>query len=265
VTPEPPSTPDPPPSPGSASGLDAFHNNEIASHGSHLLSPILQSEDGARSALCPVCRTAEPLLSEGGWLNVRCQTCGTEFMATDGSPPPAVLPPPPALPTPVPSPIAPTSPLEPLPPPTDLPRSFTSDVYTDADGRRRVACPQCHGALIDVPRGARVAVVLRCPVCHGPFLVGLSSPEPEPLELPDPEMSPLPPLPFNPDGRLWYHCPKCGYESLTPGRMGAAFILTCGVCGQRILVSEGPHPPRPPALPAPPSIWERIWRLFGGG
>jgi LSD1 subclass zinc finger protein len=120
-----------------------------------------------------------------------------------------------------------------------------------------VTCPQCRGAEILFPPGA---VTLRCPACHNTFLVGLRPEAPEPPELP-----PLPPLAFNPDGRVWDHCPRCGYESLTPGRVGTAFVLTCGVCGQQVLVSEGPFPPRPPALPAPPSVWERIRRLFGGG
>lgn len=225
------------------------------SHGEHLLSPIVPGEDGSRAALCPVCRTAEALPSVGAWLNVRCRTCGTEFVATDGSPPPAVLPPPPRR-----SPIAPTVPLEPLPL-SGFPRGFTSDVRTDDEGRMWVTCPQCRGAEILFPPGA---VTLRCPACHNTFLVGLrldAPPEPpEPLELPVP-----PPPVYNPDGRFWDRCPTCGSSPLTPGRLGAAFVQTCAACGQQVVVSEGPYPPRPPALPAPPSVWERIRRWFGGG
>lgn len=278
MTPEPPPPSDAPRSYGSPSWPDGFRgigghlirptpassastpvpssSAEFASHGSHLLSPIEQSEDGSRSARCPVCRTAEPLALSGGWLPIHCRTCGTEFVATDGSPPP-VLPPPPSRP----SPIAPPSPLEPLPPLADRPRSFTSDVRTDEDGRMWVTCPQCRRADVTIPRGATVAVVLRCPACHGPFLVGLGSPSPS--ELPEPPEPP--PLPFNPDGRVWDYCPRCGREALSPERVGGAYVLTCGVCGQQVLVSEGPYPPRPLALPAQPSIWERIRRLFRRG
>jgi ribosomal protein S27E len=247
----------------------ALWTEEIpASHGAHLLSPILQGEDGARSSLCPVCRTPETLASKSGWVGIRCQTCGTEFVATDGSPPPTVLPlPPPPTPAPLPaprrSPIAPPSPLEPLPVGADYPRGFTSDVRLDAEGRMSVICPQCRRAEVFVPPGT---VALRCPVCHNPFLVGLRPDKhsaPEPSASPDP-VPLLPPLPFNPDGRVWDYCPRCGHESLTPDRIGEAFVLTCSICGQQVLVSEGPYPPRLPALPALPSIWERIRRWFGG-
>src|SRR5262249_30701189 len=145
------------------------------SHGAHLLSPSLDGSDGSRVALCPVCRAQAVLSAAGGWLSVRCATCGTEDIATDGSPPPAILPPPRVR-----SPLAPIEALDPLDPAADRPRSFTSDVRTDAAGHRRVTCPQCLGAEILIPRGATVAVVLRCPACHGPFLVGLGA-EPVPV------------------------------------------------------------------------------------
>jgi hypothetical protein len=126
-----------------------------------------------------VCLSQSPLPPTGGWVPVRCSACGTDFVATDGSPPPVA----PAIPeAPVAhSPIAPTSPLGPREPTSDLPRSFTSDVRIDAAGRRRVTCPQCRRADVMIPRHATVAIVLRCPVCHDPFLINLDSSPPAPL------------------------------------------------------------------------------------
>jgi hypothetical protein len=130
-------------------------------------------------------------------------------------------------------------------------------VRTDAAGRRRVTCPQCRRAEVEVPRGATVAVVLRCPMCHGPFLVGLDPSAPEPT----PAAPPAPDVIIDADGRLWDYCPKCGYAALSPTRIGTAFALTCGVCGQEIIVNHGPAPPDS----VPLSIWERIRKWFRGG
>jgi hypothetical protein len=83
---------------------------------------------------------------------------------------------------------------------------------------------------------------------------------------PDPLLpaEPGPAMVYDPDGRLWDYCPNCGLAALTPARAGAAFVLTCGVCGQQIVVNTGPVPPRHPPLPAPPTIWERLRRWFRG-
>jgi hypothetical protein len=222
----------------------------MTSHGSHLLSPILPG-DGARGALCPVCRARALLPPAGGWVTVACGSCGTEFVATDGSPPPPPLPPPAA-----PSPIAPTSPPEPPAVFPDRARGFTSDVRVGPDGHRRVTCPQCLGAEVLVPDGATVGIVLRCPVCHGPFLVALSGGA-------GPEEPVGGDIPYEPDRRVWDPCPRCGREALTPERMGRVYVLRCTACGERVTLSPGPYAPRPLSLPAPPSVWERLRRWLG--
>ncbi len=193
MTPEPPD-PDPDPAPPDP--------DRLTSHGAHLLVPIARADDGSRVAACPVCVTGAALPPTGGWIVVRCASCGTEFVASDGSPPP------------------------PLPPPIVL------------------------------------AVAEWEP-----------EPLPEPVRLPEPAPEPVPYLPppvpppavaaYYPDGRVWDRCPHCGHESLTPERVGEAYTLTCVVCGKLFVVAHG-VPPRPPALAAPPSVWERVRRWFGG-
>ncbi len=226
-----------------------------------MLAPIVARADGSRATACPVCIAPVPVPPDGGWVPVRCSACGTEFVATDGRSPPPPLPPPP--PPAKPSPLAP--PLgdwEPIP---DAPRGFTSDVRFDGDGRRIVTCPRCRGADAVVPREATVAVVLRCSACHGPFLVNLRPasvvlPPVAGLLLPRPAAPPEPV--FDPDGRFWSRCPNCGRAALTPERLGEAFVLTCTVCGQQVVVGEGPRPPRHHPLPAPPSLWARVRGWF---
>ena len=54
----------------------------LTSHGAHLLVPIALAADGSRVAACPVCLSAAALPPGGGWVVVRCGSCGTEFAAT---------------------------------------------------------------------------------------------------------------------------------------------------------------------------------------
>ena len=219
----------------------------FSSHGGHLLSPIVSGE-GGRSAVCPVCLASAALPPSGGWVPVHCRSCGTAFVATDGSPPP-----PAPLPAPAPraSPIAPPAPLDPRPADADRPRGFTSDVRATPDGRRRVTCPQCHRAELDIPRGAAVAVVLRCPVCHGPFLVNLEG-KPAPPVPPPPAPAPAP-VPDDADGRLWDSCPKCGDGAMTTETIGHVLVRTCAVCGKRVTVGRVSPPPPPHAAPRAPA------------
>lgn len=56
-----------------------------------LLSPILPTERG-RATVCPVCVAGADLESPAGWCPVRCRECGTDFVATDGTPRPEVAP-----------------------------------------------------------------------------------------------------------------------------------------------------------------------------
>ena len=252
--------------PEPAEPLPTVSPDWVDAHGSHLLAPIGASADGSRTAACPVCVNPTPLPPTGGWLNVHCSACGTEFVASDGSPPP-VPPPPPPAPTPVPvSPPARHSPLAPppfdwLPPLPDRPVSFTSDVRTDPDGRRFVICPLCLGAEVTVTGGEEVAAFPTCPACHRSFLVNLPRDDAPPPPVPYAPAAPV----YDPHGRLWTRCPSCKLEALAPGRVGDAFVLTCVACGQRVVVGEGPSPPHHPLLPPLPSVWERIRRWFTGG
>jgi hypothetical protein len=258
----PPAKPETPPPESPAASLP-FSLDWLDAHGSHLLAPIVARADGSRAATCPVCLALAVLPETGGWLDVCCAACGTEFVATDGSPPPVVLPPPPPPPLPRAIPVRP-SPLKPPPvawgPLPVEPQGFTDDVRIDRSGHRFVTCPQCHGATVDIPDDAWIALLLRCPACRGPFLVNLSR-EPTPAGPPDP---PAPPPVYDPFGKVWSHCPNCGLAALTPERTDSDRSLVCTVCRQRIVLSKGRSAPRhtPPA--SQPSVWERIRRWLRG-
>jgi len=206
-----------------------------------------------------VCVAPAPLPPDGGWVEVRCAACGTDFVASDGSPPPMIVPPVvPRLPVAEPSPLTPPPEAwEPLP--EEL-RGATSDVYIDGDGRRFVVCPQCRAAEVDVPPDAWLMDTLRCPSCHKPFVVSLSG-EPTPVETPGP---PAPPPVFDPHRKLWSRCPNCDLASLTPARSARDRALVCTACGQRVIVSTGRRAPLLPLLPAPPTLWDRIRRWLSG-
>ncbi|MBM3982955.1 MAG: hypothetical protein FJ304_22325, partial [Planctomycetes bacterium] len=60
-----------------------------AAHGSFLLAPILLNTDGHAVAPCPVCMSDARVPAGATWHELRCRSCGTEYVATDGSPPPA--------------------------------------------------------------------------------------------------------------------------------------------------------------------------------
>jgi hypothetical protein len=61
----------------------------FAIHGTHLVSPIELDDVGTRVSPCPVCLTRTILPpSAAPWVLLRCDSCGTEFRASDGSAPP---------------------------------------------------------------------------------------------------------------------------------------------------------------------------------
>lgn len=58
-------------------------------NGTHLVSPIRLDTAGVRIAPCPVCLTQVRLTHSAlAWVSLRCDSCGTEFQATDGTAPP---------------------------------------------------------------------------------------------------------------------------------------------------------------------------------
>ncbi|MCE9563809.1 MAG: hypothetical protein K8U57_17340 [Planctomycetes bacterium] len=86
-------------------------------HGPHLVALILSTADGVRLAACPVCLVKADLSgTPGGWVPLRCAACGTDFVASDGSPPPLPPPAPPPPPMPAHKPESP-EPKPPIPPP----------------------------------------------------------------------------------------------------------------------------------------------------
>jgi hypothetical protein len=125
-------------------------------HGSHLVCAIRSDPDGTRFSTCPVCVAHSTLPSADGWLSVKCDSCGSEFIASDGSPPPA---PPEPLPAPPPPPV-PTTPAKP-------PRG----VGVDAAGRWFVLCPHCFLVDVAIPKRFSHELELSCPECRGTFVV----------------------------------------------------------------------------------------------
>ena len=151
--------------------------------------PITRDADGLRVASCPVCLTASALPAAGGWVVVRCGSCGTEFAASDGSSPPPL----PAVPV-----VAPVSDWEPEPepelevvaiadwepepepapflPPRPVP--LPARVRYLPDGRVWDICPHCgHEALTPERRGE--TYTLTCVVC-GELYVVAHGPPPRP-------------------------------------------------------------------------------------
>lgn len=68
-------------------------NRPAEADASALLAPILTGEE-KRTTICPVCVAPAdlPSIGAGGWCPLRCSACGTDYVATDGTAPPAVKP-----------------------------------------------------------------------------------------------------------------------------------------------------------------------------
>jgi len=171
----------------------------IAVHGSHLVSPIQQCAEGERVASCPVCLTQTELsTTSAGWVTLNCTSCGSEFIASDGSPPPEALSMPAEMPT-VHSPLSMwASEWVADPPP---------GVRTDPDGRWFVLCPNCLELDVAVPKRFTDEITLDCPRCRGSFIVSYSHP-PEASWLASGSLPELPPLPLPPRPAVPIKAPK---------------------------------------------------------
>ena len=167
----------------------------LTSHGAHLLVPIAFAADGSRVAACPVCLSAAALPPGGGWVVVRCGSCGTEFAATDGTSPPPPPPPEPVAvadwepepepepepvivadwgPEPAPLPLPEPDPeLVPFLPPPPVP--LPARARHLPDGRVWDICPHCgHESL--TPERVGEAYTLACVVCGELFVVAHGAP-----------------------------------------------------------------------------------------
>ena len=231
--------------------------------GPHLLSPILDGPDGSRVSPCPVCRVA-PVVSRsaGGWVPLRCATCGTEFVATDGSAPP----PPPK--TDVPEEVTEVRPAETVWMTAEPPVRFelTSPILTRADGRRASRCPVC-AVEVAVPTTPAERVRAWCPFCGTEF-VAINTPAAKPTPKPAP---PRLPRSFEvhtlPSGFRYALCPACRTSRVTIPKLAAGVVrLRCSACGADfVAVAPEPAPPRP--MPTPPTPQLRFWdtvRLLAG-
>lgn len=170
----------------------------FASHGSHFLSAILLHTDGHAVAPCPVCMADAQVPTSATWHEVRCGSCGTEYIATDGSGPPAApLPAPVAVLTGPACAVCGTRPpvggwttphctacgitfehapaFVPPPPALVAPGAHSSSpdetpvtIIYGTGVNARAACPRC-GEPAVVPRGAKGWVWFACASCKSRF------------------------------------------------------------------------------------------------
>jgi ribosomal protein S27E len=244
-----------------------------SAHGSKLVSALRTGASGERTAACPVClaTTAAPG-ADRGWSNVRCDSCGCEFIASNGS-----LPPPPPPPPPVPKPE----------PTVKVAGSRILSLILIGDGGRRVVrCPTCHAIEPVVLAGSRVDV--RCTSCGTEFIASTSlvAPPPPPprpaphragVAAPPAATAPPPPSPAAvvvadairtaPDGSRSVICPLCRKFSVALPRVLPTFTIrvTCPGCRAPFTVDLRRARPRlPPAADRvrPPPRQTPKWAVF---
>ncbi len=243
-------------------------------NGTHLVSPIRSGSAGSRIAPCPVCLTQVDIhRSAGSWVSLRCDSCGTEFQATDGT---------------APAPLA----SKPGAGPEPMRRSVEArnlQVWIDSGEPRR---------WIDYRKGMW---------SEADFLKLTNSLRLSrlwPLDLNEvrrvlSEMSeryrtkgtnwgtplarsPSPPSATTPtglirtsdvyrtiDGNLWVPCPICRSFNVEippelPSRSAGEVPLTCSGCGRRFVALLKKKPALlPPPPPPPPSFWGKVRKWFG--
>lgn len=231
-----------------------------AVHGSQLVAPIQAAADGFRISSCPVCVTPSvvPKLA-GGWVPLRCESCGSEFVASDGSPPPSVAKPAATVKT-----VAAGS-------------RFLSLILLGDGGKRLARCPACHN-LESVPLAGN-RVDMRCQSCGTEFTASSSlagSPPPPPRTAPPPPARPAAPaapapspiattdtVRTAPDGTRTVICPLCRRFSVALPRVLPTFTITvtCPGCRRPFTVNLRRSTKKPPAMKPPPSSRRKFrWR-----
>lgn len=235
---------------------------EVSAHGEHLLAPLQTRSGGSRVSPCPVCLSHAEVPGTAGWVPLRCGSCGTEFVATDGSPPPA--------------------------PSVARPREYPVSAFGVAESRllslmllgdggaRHARCPVCHALEVVTGSGGRVEV--RCGSCGTDYTatdrIPPRAPAPKPAEelpAPAPYRHPVPPRPApptdtteevrtSPDGSMFVLCPQCRrFNVAVPHTSSASLTLKCPGCWKLFLVylhsrRAGKLPPKepPPLSTFPP-------------
>ncbi|MFO0824887.1 MAG: hypothetical protein U0792_17505 [Gemmataceae bacterium] len=225
-----------------------------AVHGAHLVSPMQPGPDGYRVSSCPVClaQAVVPQLA-GGWAPLRCASCGTEFVASDGSPPP------------------PTVTIKPVTsaraPGTDS-RLLALMLLGDG-GQRHAHCPACHSLEIVPALGIRVD--MRCRTCGTEFTAVPTLPTRHPVAPPPPvpgsprsaPASPPPPVHGTPvtdavltdlHGNKFVICPLCRKFKKQLPRVTPTFTLSvkCEGCRRTFTVNVPREMLRKPVAKVPP-------------
>jgi hypothetical protein len=250
----------------------------FAIHGVHLVAPIRTDASGNRVAPCPVCLTQTPIPAGAKhWASLRCETCGTEYRATDGTAP-APPPPPPPIVRPDAAADAAMRKLQ----AGNLALWINSgEPLRWIENRRGVWSEKEFRGLVEMLRLSRFWPMNEAEVRK--YLVDLAlryetrgaSWSAAPVHAPPPP----PPASVGLirtsdiyrtiDGNLWVPCPICrsfnvGIPAHATGEVG----LTCPGCGRRFIaiLKKKPSllpPPLPPPPPPPPTIWSKVRKWFG--
>ncbi len=229
----------------------------FASHGSQLLAPMRDGPGGSRIAACPVC-LAHAIMprTAGGWMPFRCESCGTECVATDGSPPPKLPPPPPSAPEPLES------------------SELVVPIMLKPHGRRAACCPVCHSLKAIAP-DAGGWVELRCLACGTEFSASDgTAPPPKPTSPPPPVPASPPPPPSLPRSTLVFDflgdhccavCPVCDGLVTFPRHATGEVRLLCSACATPFVATAAKSKAPPPPPPPPPrlaSFWGKVSAWF---
>ena len=248
-------------------------------HGTHLVAPIRLNETGSRAAPCPVCFTAAVITTSASWVSLRCQSCGVEFEATDGTAPP-------------PSPPTPSKAVD--IPDSALPGVMAQNLKRWIDSkepqhwvehRKGSWSEEDFSILIYLVRFSRFwpmdqsemkRVLIDLLRKYKAKNKSLETPASTPTRPAAPSATlPLPrglirtsDVYRTIDGNCWVPCPLCrSFNVEIPPRAIGVISLTCSGCGRMFaadLMKKPTSVTLPPPPPPPPSFWNTIRKWFGG-